>query len=146
MISHKLFAFVPLALIGSIQEFIVPLVPFFGLMLVVVLSDLWFGLKAAKARRDKIRFSSAGRRTVGKFVDYICWIFIAATFDMVLTTPLSIPLFRYIILLVVFGFEIESCFSNYFAAKGKNIKINLFGFLRKKTDIIEMEEKQDETK
>lgn len=144
--SHKLLLFTPIVFVTTVHEFVSPLLPFFGLTLVIVLSDLWFGIKAARARQEKIRFSTAGRRTVGKFVDYICWIFIAASFDVVLTTPLSIPLFRYIILLVVFGFEIESCFSNYFAAKGKRVKVKLFDFLRKKTEIIEMEEKEDETK
>ena len=50
------------------------------------------------------------------------------------------------IMLVVFGVEVNSCFSNYFEAKGKKIKVNIFDFFRKKGDIIEIkeEEKRDE--
>jgi len=33
------------------------------LALILILSDLWFGVRAAKARGEKVRKSRAGRRT-----------------------------------------------------------------------------------
>lgn len=134
-------------LLVAVQDFITPLLPFFGLMVVLVLVDLRFGIAAARKRKERVKFSKAMRRTVSKFMDYTCWIFLAVLFDYAITTPLSIPLFRYICLLVVFGCEIESCFTNYFELRGRKIKVRLFEYFRKKTDIIEIEEdKTDETK
>ncbi len=53
--------------------------------------------------------------------------------------------FRYsgssVILLVVCGLEINSVFMNYFEARGKKVKVNIFKYFAKKTDIIDVEEK-----
>lgn len=136
---HKLLTITPYTLLLTIQDFISPLLPFFGLMVVVVLVDLRFGVVAARKRCERIKFSQMVRRTISKFADYSCWIFLAVVFDSVITTPLSIPLFRYICLLIVFSCEIESCFTNYFESRGKKIKIRLFDFFKKKIDLIDIE-------
>ena len=47
---------------------------------------------------------------------------------------------------MVYGFEINSCYGNYFEAHGKKVKVNVFKLFAKKADIIEVEEKKDETK
>ena len=47
-----------------------------------------------------------------------------------------------LVMLVVYGIEINSCFANYFEAKGKKIKVNIFKFFAKKSDIIEVEEEE----
>ena len=41
----------------------------------IVLADLGAGIRAAKARGEKVRFSTAARRTFNKLFCYACWIF-----------------------------------------------------------------------
>ena len=43
-----------------------------GFMLIV--SDLWFGIRASKYLNVNVRKSRAGRRTLNKIIDYICYI------------------------------------------------------------------------
>lgn len=136
----------PGTLLEVIQGFVIPLLPFFGLMVIVLIADLRFGVRAAKRRLENVRFSTAVRRTCNKFIDYTCWIFLAAVFDSVLITPLGIPLFRLICLLIVFGCELQSCFTNYFEERGMRVKINLFSFLKSKSEVIEISKiTEDET-
>lgn len=111
---------------------------------VLILADLRFGIEAAKARKEKIRKSRAGRRTINKMVDYLCWILLAGALDKAFGIPFDIPLLPALVLLVVYGFEINSCYSNYFEAHGKKVKVNIFKLFEKKTDIIEVEEKENE--
>ncbi len=111
---------------------------------VLILADLRFGIEAAKARKEKIRKSRAGRRTINKMVDYLCWILLAGALDKAFGIPFDIPLLPALVLLVVYGFEINSCYSNYFEAHGKKVRVNIFKLFAKKTDIIEVEEKENE--
>lgn len=137
----------PYSLLGVVEGFITPLLPFFGLMVIVLIADLRFGIRAACRRHEKVRFSTAVRRTCNKFIDYTCWIFLAEVFDGVLITPLGIPLFKLICLLIVFGCELQSCFTNYFEERGMKVRINLFSFLKNKSEIIEINQiTDDETK
>lgn len=125
------------ALSGMI-DFLSPLKWFALLGVVLIVADLRFGVMAAKVRGEKIRFSRAGRRTINKLVDYTCWVFLAAAMDKAFV-PFSIPLLPFIVLGIVCGFEINSCFANYFAARGKKSNFNIFTFLFKKKIDIEIE-------
>jgi len=77
-------------------------------------------------------------------VDYLCWILLAGALDKAFGIPFDIPLLPALVLLVVYGFEINSCYGNYFEAHGKKVKVNVFKLFAKKADIIEVEEKKDE--
>jgi hypothetical protein len=120
-------------------DFLSPLKWFALLGVVLIIADLRFGVQAAKYRGERIRFSRAGRRTINKLVDYACWLFLAAAIDKAFI-PFAIPLLPGLVLLVVYGFEINSCYSNYFESKGKHIKIDFLGIFKKKMDIIEIKE------
>lgn len=108
---------------------------------ILVLVDLRFGILAARQRGEKIRTSRAIRRTVNKVVDYICWILLSASIGQAFGEPFGLPLLPFLMLLVIFGCEINSCYSNYFEAHGKKISINIFKLFAKKTDILEPDEK-----
>jgi hypothetical protein len=56
------------------------------------------------------------------------------------------PLLPALMLLIIYGFEIDSCYKNYFEARGKNVKISFFNLFSKKQDVIEIkdENKTDE--
>lgn len=130
------------ALSGCI-EFITPLKWFFLLGLVIILADLRFGVNAARIRGEKIRLSRAIRRTANKIVDYLCWIFLAGTLGLAFNTTLNTTMLPGIVLLVVYGIELNSCFSNYFESKGKKLKVNVFEYFSKKTDIIDINKEEE---
>lgn len=127
----------------ELVEFLYPLRWICLLAFIFILVDLRFGILSAKKRGEKVRFSRAIRRTMNKIVDYICWLLLAAAFGQVFGEPFKIATIREILLIVIFGVELNSCFGNYFDYRGINMKINIFKFLGKKTDIIEMEEKPE---
>lgn len=52
-----------------------------------------------------------------------------------------------LMLVIIYGVELESIYVNYFASRGKNVKVNILKFFGKKTDMIEVEdEKKNEDK
>ena len=126
---------------SGFMDFIEPLKWFLLLGLMLILADLRFGIAAAKKRGEKIRISRAGRRSINKMVDYLCWILLAGAIGKAFGGPFDIPVLPAVILLVVCGLEINSVFMNYFEARGKKVKVNIFKYFAKKTDIIDVEEK-----
>lgn len=106
----------------------------------IVFVDLRFGIRAARVRGETIRTSRAVRRTINKIVDYVCWILLAGVMGEAFGEPFGIPILPLIVLLVVFGCEINSCFSNYFESRGQKMKVDIFRLFAKKTDIIEPED------
>lgn len=141
-------------LLSTFWSFYQPLLPFLVLAGVLVLVDLNFGIAAAKRRRkeaiiagrdyEHVRFSRAGRRTLNKITDYICWVTLAGLFGQTFGHILGIPALAAIILLVIYVLELSSVFSNFFEARGINKKVNLWKFFSKKLDIIDVEEIEKE--
>ena len=97
--------------------------------IVLILADLNFGIKAARKRGDTIRRSRAIRRSIGKLVDYICWIAIAWVMGATFSSPFNIPLLPLIVMAVVYGIELQSIIDNYFEYKGVKRRFNLLKFL-----------------
>ncbi len=143
-------------LLTVFYEFYQPLMPFLVLALVMVLVDLNFGIAAAKRRRreaiknnqpfEDVRLSRAGRRTINKLTDYICWVTLAGLFGQAFGTFLGIPTLAAGILVFVYGLELSSCFANFFEARGKKVKVNIWAFLKGNSRIIEFEEEPIKTK
>lgn len=115
-----------------------------ALAFLLTMADLKFGISAAKYRNEIVKRSRAVRRTFDKITNYCLWIILAYTFGQAFGQPFGIDLLPLIILLVIYGVELESIYVNYFAAKGKKVKVNVFKFFSKKNDIIEVEEKEDD--
>ena len=130
-------------LMSGFMDFIEPLKWFMLLAVILIIADLRFGIAAAKKRGEQIRFSRAGRRTINKIVDYLCWILLAGAIGKAFGLPFDLPILPAIVLLVIYGFEINSCYGNYFEAHGKKVKINIFKYFSKKADIIDVEEKEE---
>jgi len=102
--------------IGFLQDLYYPLRWFMLLAAVLILFDLRWGIGAAKKRGEIIRFSKAGRRSINKAVDYFCWITIAGLITNLFETDINIygiPVGQGLLLLFIFLFEINSCYSNY---------------------------------
>lgn len=130
-------------IMSGFMDFIEPLKWFMLLAIILIFVDLRFGIAAAIKRGEKIRFSRAGRRTINKIVDYLCWILLAGAIGKAFGLPFDLPILPAIVLLVIYGFEINSCYGNYFEVHGKKIKVNIFKYFSKKTDIIDVEEKEE---
>ena len=111
------------AAIGKLHEHIFP---FMILGILLIITDMKFGISAARRRKEDIRISKAVRRSINKFVDYTCWIFLAAIFGQNFGEFLGIPSMSVLIIFVVYGVELVSCFNNYFESRGIKKKINVF--------------------
>lgn len=126
-------------MLGGFADFLHPLRFFLLAGVVLTLADLRFGIEAARARREEVRKSRAVRRTVNKMVDYLCWTLLAGALDKAFGVPLDMPLLPALVLLVVYGLEINSCYANYFEARGKKVRVDIFRIFAKKTDLIEVD-------
>ena len=80
-----------------------------ALAIILILTDLWFGVRASKYRGEKIRKSRAGRRTFNKTVDYLCYLFIGVTIGKAIAEPYGVdPIVTAITAMVLcYGFEIK---------------------------------------
>ena len=128
-------------------EFLSPLkwLVFCGIILII--ADLRFGILASKKRGEKIRTSRAIRRSVNKLIDYTCWVLLACALEHTFAVPFHIPLMPTLVMLIVYGVEIDSIFSNYFEYRDINIKVSIVGFVKKKIgDLFEIKEVNDEKK
>lgn len=129
--------------VGGLLEFFVWSKWFLMLGLCLTIADLAFGISAAKFRGEPIKRSRAVRRTIDKICGYILWIILSYTFGHAFGKPFGINLLPVTMLLVIYGVELESVYVNYFASKGRNIKVNIFKFFGKKVEMIEFEEKEE---
>jgi len=107
------------------------LIPYLLLSIVFIIVDTRFGIAAARFRGTKIVYSRMWRRAITKFVDYLCWMTLAAIFGYTYGSVLGIPILTALVLLAVYGLELSSIFSNYFASKGIHKTFNVLKFLRK---------------
>lgn len=114
------------ALVSPLLAFYENLIPFLLLAIVLIFVDSRFGVAAARKRGEQIRPSRKWRRAINKLVDYICWVTLAGLFGQTFGTVLGIPILSVLLLLIVYGIEISSCFNNYFEVKGINKKISVF--------------------
>lgn len=136
------------------DQFLIELVDFISwskwlllLAFALTIGDLKFGIAASQTRKELIKRSRAVRRTIDKICSYMIWVIMAYTFGKAFGNPFGIDLLPLIILLVIYGVELESIYVNYFTCRGKKIKVNVFKYFSSKTQIIEIEEtKEDETK
>lgn len=111
--------------------------------LVLTLADLKFGVEKAKYLKEEVRRSRAIRRTLQKISDYVMWIIVAYTFDKAFIS-FSIDLLPFLMLIIIYGIELESIYKNYGTARGKNLKINILSFFKKKTELIEIEDDKED--
>lgn len=126
--------------LAELLDFIVWAKWLFLLALALTIADLKFGISASKKRNEIIKRSRALRRTIKKISDYFIWVITAYTFGKAFGLPFGIELLPLIILVVVYAIELESIFVNYFASKGKKVKVDVFKFFKSKTDLMDIEE------
>lgn len=132
--------------ISPFVEFYQALLPFLILAVVLIVADTRFGVEASVKRGETFRPSRMMRRAINKFVDYICWITLAGVVGNAFGTVLGIPILSALILLVIYGIELTSCFNNYFEFKGVNKRINIWKLFGKKEleEVFEDKQQDDE--
>lgn len=61
------------------RDAVAGMVPWLIVCVPLIALDLIFGIRAAKHRGERVRFSRAFRRTFGKMMEYIAWVTFAAS-------------------------------------------------------------------
>jgi phage-related holin len=117
--------------IAWITAYVAPAWPFIVLVMALVITDLYTGTKAAKARGEKIT-SRGLKRTVEKIVLYFAAIMLSKGMGDVFSLPID---FTYITAFTISLAEIKSNFENIHTVTGVNIWqsiIEAFQNLKKK--------------
>ena len=110
------------------------------LVFVLIISDMWYGIRESFHNKIKFRFSRAIRRTCNKTVDYITYLLVGSILGLAILEPLEIS--NHTISAAVgllFGAisELDSIIGHICVLKGRNKKFsfkNLFIMLIKKKD------------
>lgn len=93
--------------------------PWLVLAVPIIVLDLLYGIRAAKYRGEKVRWSTAIRRTVDKTVGYVMWcaaaVMIAQLFEVAWLDK--------VILGLVYGNELISVIGNYLETKGVTLSV-----------------------
>lgn len=119
-------------LMAFLYNSILEMIPYLCAAFVLIAVDLYFGIAAAKHRGEEVRLSRAIRRSVGKAMEYICWVMVSATLSMCF----SMRAVEYVILGIVMGNEIISILTNWFELHGKKIHgLNIFTIVGNKAGI-----------
>lgn len=99
------------------SDSIMKMIPWLIVAVPLIVLDLIWGIKAAKYRGDRIRFSTAFRRTFGKGTEYFCWVVLASTLSIAFGTQWV----EWAVLGVVILNEFSSIIGNYLETKGLEV-------------------------
>lgn len=120
-LSKSIGVFVQTTVVSSLivlfNQVILFVIPYFFILLLLVLLDTMVGVRAAKMRKENVRFSSGCRRMFSKLFIYSSWLLLASVLSVVEDTKIIF----YLIVLVPFTTEIMSIISNFLYSKGKKI-------------------------
>lgn len=85
--TQSLFKTFTVGILGECTQILYDLRWMIILAIILILSDLWFGLSASRLQKIEIRKSRAGRRTLNKIVDYICYVLLGAVLGKAIGEP-----------------------------------------------------------
>lgn len=68
--------------IAFLHAALTSMLPYLIIAVPLIILDLIWGIRAARYRKEKVTFSRAFRKTVGKSFDYLCWSVLAATLSL----------------------------------------------------------------
>lgn len=98
------------------------MVPYLFIAFVVIVLDLWFGVQAAKTRKEEVRWSHAARRTLGKMFEYFGWSVLGSSLAVVT----GYDIIQTGLMLIVIGIECISIFQNWMTIKrGRKVTVDL---------------------
>ena len=106
-------------LVTLLKTAVLRMIPYAVPGLFLVLLDLVYGIRAAKVRGEKVRMSTAIRRTTTKVVTYICWLILATT----IAIAFNKDWLEWGMLGLVYANEFLSIIGNYLETKGLSFSI-----------------------
>lgn len=112
--SQSLFKTSLIGLFGECTQILYDLRWMILLAIILILSDLWFGISASRVQGITIRKSRAGRRTLNKLVDYICYILLGAVIGKAIGEPYGVdPMVVSItVMILCYCFEVDSIYGH----------------------------------
>lgn len=111
------------------QTAILRMVPYAVPGLCLIALDLLFGIRAASFRGERVRFSTAIRRTMTKTFSYLCFIVLAST----LAVAFGKDWLEWFVLGLVYANEFASIVGNYLETKGITLSFaDLYRWIFKK--------------
>lgn len=112
--TQPLFKTFTVGIFGECTQILYDLRWMILLAIILILSDLWFGISASRVQGIAIRKSRAGRRTLNKLVDYICYILLGAVMGKAIGEPYGVdPMVVSITVMVLcYCFEIDSIYGH----------------------------------
>lgn len=129
--TNNVFSSMMASIGATIAGFYAHLAPWLLLGMVLVLTDLRYGILAAKTRGETIRTSRAMRRTINKMVDYLCWVTVVEVCSRTFGVTIGVPVVSLAVLFIIYGIELSSCVNNYLEYKGTKKRFNFFKLIGK---------------
>lgn len=131
--TQSLFKTSMIGLFGECTQIIYDLRWMILLAIILILSDLWFGISASRVQGIVIRKSRAGRRTLNKLVDYICYILLGAVLGKAIGEPYGMnPIMVSITVMVIcYCFEVDSIYGHICEIHGIKKRYSIWRILFK---------------
>lgn len=103
------------------------------LAFVLILSDFWFGISVSRMQGIEIRKSKAGRRTLNKVIDYLCYVLLGAVIGKAIGDPYGLnPITVSItIMILCYCFEIDSIYNHICELHGVKKRYSIWAILWK---------------
>lgn len=105
--------------IAFLHSALTSMLPYLIIAVPLVILDLIWGIRAARCRKEKVTFSRAFRKTVGKCFDYLCWAVLAATVAL----AFEARWLEWVIFGAVVFNELTSIVTNFFETKGIEVSV-----------------------
>lgn len=131
--TQSLFKTSMMGLFGECTQIIYDLRWMILLAIILILSDLWFGISASRVQNIVIRKSRAGRKTLNKLVDYICYILLGAVLGKAIGEPYGMnPIVVSITVMVIcYCFEVDSIYGHICEIHGIKKRYSIWRILFK---------------
>lgn len=131
--TQSLFKTSMIGLFGECTQILYDLRWMILLAIILILSDLWFGISASRVQGIAIRKSRAGRRTLNKLVDYICYILLGAVIGKAIGEPYGVdPIVVSITVMVIcYCFEVDSIYGHICEIHGIKKRYSIWRILFK---------------
>lgn len=110
--------------VAFFQQAVLRMIPYAIPSVFLIFLDLIYGIKRAKSKKEKVRLSTAVRRSVTKTFSYVCWLILASTMALAFQQGWL----EWAILGLVYLNELASIVGNYLETKG--ITFSWVGFYR----------------
>lgn len=131
--TRSLFKTFTVGILGECTQILYDLRWMIVLAIILILSDLWFGVSASRIQGIEIRKSRAGRRTLNKIVDYICYVLLGAVLGKAIGEPYGMDPIVVSITVMVLGycFEVDSIYGHICEIHGIKKKYSILKILFK---------------